>query len=96
MNGMVARVLLSARIIIPLSLADCFEQCSFNPSSTEAGFEARKTHTLMALHAAGSFCCRPQGVRQRNEDCTQENRRKTLSAHVGSRQRMTDVTGVIQ
>ena len=81
MNGMVARVLLSARIIIPLS---------------EAGFEARKTHTLMALHAAGSFCCRPQGVRQRNEDCTQENRRKTLSAHVGSRQRMTDVTGVIQ
>ena len=86
MNGMVARVLLSARIIIPLSLADWFEQCSFNPSPTEAGFEARKTHTLMALHTAGPFCCRPQGVRQRNEDCNKriEERRYRRMLGAGS------------
>ena len=66
MNGMVARVLLSARIIIPL--------------------EARKTHTLMALHTAGPFCCRPQGVRQRNEDCNKriEERRYRRMLGAGS------------
>lgn len=59
---------------------------SFTAMHNEAGFEARKTHTLMALHTAGPFCCRPQGVRQRNEDCNKriEERRYRRMLGAGS------------